>query len=275
MKRYLDTEILKAVVRDFRWIIKGVIASRGEFDLQLRRNYLNLYYKGNSIAKIVPAKGEYKVGINTKYGQNGSSIFDKRFAARLKLKSDYRWILLKPKELHPFFCQKHLNKLKLRVVRVNYGEEIVFEQMLFTDNLDNQKWILIDRQVTDRDLSGTRIDVLALRRVGEEGNNFQLVVLEVKLGKNKDLKGHVFAQLQGYVDHIQQEFADYKDCYEKNYRQKKELDLLPQQRPSTINIVPPVDGAVVVGWYSGVAMSYQSKGGTQPFPVIPFFHVLK
>ena len=80
---------------------------------------------------------------------------------------------------------------------------------------------------------------------------YQFCILEVKLGNNPELQGDVISQLKGYVDRIGNHFDDYKNCYEKNFLQKRELGLI--DKPSKIKIVRDVIGAVVVLGYSEIA----------------------
>ena len=133
---------------------------------------------------------------------------------------------------------------------MNYGEEINFEQMLITDNLNREGFIFIDRQVTDSRIR-KRLDLLGLKQA--EGNQYKFVVAEVKLGNNKELKNDVALQLKGYVSHIQENFKDYKKCYETQFEQKQELGLFEELKFDEIEIINPVEGLVVVGGYSGLA----------------------
>ncbi len=55
---------------DFKFLLKMIKDEDfiGELDLALRDNYFNLYYKGNSLAKIEFGKGNsYKISINEKF----------------------------------------------------------------------------------------------------------------------------------------------------------------------------------------------------------------
>jgi hypothetical protein len=93
------------------------------------------------------------------------------------------------------------------------------------------------------------MDLLALRR--KNGSDYQFCVLEVKLGNNPELEGDVISQFKGYVSRIENNFGDYKNCYEQNFLQKRELGLI--DKPSKIKIVQDVIGAVVVLGYSAIA----------------------
>ena len=57
MKRYLSQQTYERVSRDFGFLFKAIRKSHGELDFRLRDGYFNLYYKGNSLAKVnIPRK---------------------------------------------------------------------------------------------------------------------------------------------------------------------------------------------------------------------------
>jgi len=68
IKRYFSKDNLKRIKRDFKFLVSLIDTSYGEFDFAIRDNYFNIYYKGNSLAKVKPKKNNlYKVSINTKF----------------------------------------------------------------------------------------------------------------------------------------------------------------------------------------------------------------
>lgn len=249
IKRYFSKDNLKRIKRDFKFLVSLIDTSYGEFDFAIRDNYFNIYYKGNSLAKVEPKKNNfYKVSINTKF-------FDKTKVDNpifYTSKKDSNNIVLTNKQLHRFFQRKHLTEFASRIKKVHNGEEIDFEQSLITDNLNRDDFIFIDRQVTDTKLKQKRLDLLALKQV--KGNQYKFVVSEVKLGNNDELKSKVASQLDRYVKHINDNFNDYKKCYEKHFEQKRELGLIKSPTVDNINIIEPVEGIILVGGYSGIAI---------------------
>lgn len=249
IKRYFSEHIFKHIKSDFGFLIDRIIKSGFEYDFQIRDDYFNLYYKGNSIGNIsYRTKTQlYAVKIHNKF------VDDKIKAQFTHKEADsYLVFTLEKKRLHPLFRKKNLESMAQRVKVVNYQEEITFEQMIITDNVNNSELIIIDRQIKD----GKIMDLLALTK--NESNNYQFCVIEVKLGNSPELRGKVSGQLKGYVDRISNNFDDYKYCYEKNFSQKQELGLFnsprsPSLKSLKINIVPGVSGVVVVSGYSGIA----------------------
>ena len=248
IERYFSADNLKRIKNDFKFLVSLIDTSHGEFDFAIRDNYFNIYYKGNSLAKVKPKDNDlYKVSINKKF-------FDKTKTdnpAFYKTKKDSNNIILHRKQLHPFFQRKHLNEFASRIKKVHNGEEIDFEQSLITDNLNREDFIFIDRQVTDTKLKRKRLDLLALKQV--KGNQYNFVISEVKLGNNNELKSKVAKQLDIYINHIKDNFNDYKRCYESHFEQKRELGLIRNPSIDKIDIIEPVEGVILVGGYSGIA----------------------
>ena len=266
IKRNFSDENLKRIKNDFNFLLKLIDTSYGEYDFAIRDNYFNIYYKGNSLAKVEPKKNFlYKISINSKFF-NGTKADNPNLYT---LKKDSNNIILNVKQLHPFFQRKHLIEFASRIKVVNNGEEINFEQSLITDNLNRERIIIIDRQVTDTILKRKRLDLLALEK--KESNKYKFLVLEVKLGNNTELKDKVASQLETYVKHIEMHFDDYKKCYEKHFAQKKELGLIKIPVLNNIEIIKPVKGIIVVGGYSGIA-DEQIKILRTTFPLLKIKH---
>ncbi len=251
MKRYLSPDKIDRVLKDFSFLVKRIRNSYGELDLRIRDGYFNLYFKGNSLAKVTVKRDGYKVSIHRKFATDDVYRGDSRFEAEGLLKGKYKEIHLSPESLHPFFQKKYLDKLCSNIARVNYSEEITFEQMLITDNLERSDFFIIDRQVTETAFRGKTVDLLALRN--HSGNKFHFNVVEVKLGKNPELRHDVVFQLNNYLEHIRLRFQDWKTSYEKTYRQMKRLGLFDLPAHEEIEILPGVTGLIAVGWYSGIA----------------------
>jgi hypothetical protein len=245
IRRFFSDEIFFHIKTDFGFLVEKIIESGFEYDLQIRNNYLNLYYRGNSIGRVsYDIYIElYKVNIHHKFVINR---IRERFVPANE--NDYLAFTLKKKQLHPFFSTENLKFMGQKVREINYQEETTFEQMIMTDNVGRKDFIIIDRQVSDK-TSKTKMDLLALKH--KNGNKYQFCILEVKLGNNPELKGRVIDQLNGYIERISNNFLDYKRCYEINFSQKKELGLLDKNLE--IEIIPEVLGLVVVVGYSGIA----------------------
>jgi len=263
IERYLDTKRFERAKRDLPPLVGLINRSGGEYSLQLRENYFNIYYQGNSLAKVIPNKnGTYTAEIHEQFLQldkpdkilrklkQYSSINEN--SQNAKGKSKYVIFKIHPGKLYHFFQSNHLKALSSNIRERGYGEEITFEQVLITDNPPSEKFIIIDRQVADHK-NKAQMDLLALERASVD-KPFHFIVIEVKLGKNPELHEKVGEQLNGYVKHIKKHMKDYIACYKENYRQKKRLGLFGFSPPNDIEIDEnTVEGLIVVGGYSGLA----------------------
>lgn len=265
IKRYLSENRFDNFKRDIATgrnpLIDTIRNSGGELDLQFRpENKLNIYYKGNSLAEIEVQVNNYVVKIHEKFKPINSADKDdgKRFPENRfnKIDKNYYKIKLERGELLKFFQKKIIESLSANIKSVNNGEEITFEQSLITDNLDCEDIIIIDRQVAGGGIEGM-LDLLALKKTSS--GNYKFVVLEVKLGNNKDLKGKVVKQIESYMGSIRNNIKLIKECYETNYAQKKEIGLFPDYFPDSITIDDKVDGKIVVGLYSKIGEQYIKK----------------
>ena len=238
IKRYFSEDIFSTIKSDFAFLIKLILQSGFEYDLQIRDKYFSLYYKGNSLGQISFSSktGLYTVRIHHKF-------IDQRIKERFTPQegTPYLTFILPQKQLHPLFSKANLASMSQKVKTVNFQEEVIFEQMIMTDNVGRKDFIIIDRQIMDN-TAKTKMDLLAL--VKQADNNYQFCVIEVKLGNNPELKGDVINQLKGYKDRIEQHFKEYKDCYEINFKQKQELGLFG--RDLNVKIIPGVEGIVVI-----------------------------
>ena len=255
INRFFNPTDFKRIKDDFKFLIKMIEDKdyRGEFDLALRDNYFNLYYKGNSLAKVeFGKKYPYIITINAKFFSNTGANQDQRFFKRKKRKGTYFEIGLDKKLLHSFFQKKYINQFISKIREVNNGEEITLEQAIITDNLDRKNIIIIDRQIEDKGFK-KRMDLLALRQLEKGKNEYSFCIIEVKLGNNPELKDKVAIQLDEYVSHIDKNFDDYKDCYEKQYEQKRDLGLIISSTCNHIKIIRPVKGLIAVAGYYGIA----------------------
>ncbi|MFO7773359.1 MAG: hypothetical protein R6V59_05420 [Dehalococcoidia bacterium] len=270
IQRYLSPDIWEGTKKDLtlKRLVRLINNSGGEYSLQLRENYFNIYYRGNSLAKVIPdRRGTYTARIHREFLQldepdkilrklrQYSSISETSQNADSKRK--YVTFRIQQGRLYHFFHSNHLKALSSNIREVGYGEEITFEQVLITDNPPSDKFIIVDRQVADHK-NKAQMDLLALRRDSANGP-FHFVVIEVKLGRNPELREKVGRQLNAYVDHIGKYMKDYVDCYKENYRQKKDLGVFDPFGPCLPNEIDidedekTVEGLIVVGGYSGLA----------------------
>ncbi len=268
IERYLklSADRRKKTKSDLRPLVKLINSSGGEYSLQLRENYFNIYYQGNSLALVRPNKnGTYTASIHKKFASGNTLRKLERYSVNkpsqtAESKSQYVNFTIRAQSLHQFFQRANINSLSSKIRAVHNGEEITFEQAVITDNPPSRNLIIIDRQVADKE-NRAQIDLLALKR-DSTNKPFHFVVIEVKLGRNSELREKVGRQLNSYISHIKKHVKDYVDCYKENYRQKWELGLLAPSLPDNIEIdknKETVEGMVVVCGYSQLAKQSLEK----------------
>src|ERR1017187_7001877 len=132
MNRFLSDSHLERLKNDFARVLEIIQESRGEYDLRLRANYLNLYSRGNSIARIGFTSEGYEVVIHAKFAADVFSK-DNRFCG--KVNDNYTAFQLPFDKVTPFFQKTYLQKISANVAKVGYSAELEFEQLLIADNL--------------------------------------------------------------------------------------------------------------------------------------------
>lgn len=247
-QRYFSEDALERIKTNFKFLIDRILQSGFEYDLQLRNNYFNLYYKGNSLGKVSYRRrnGDYRIDIHHKFVDDQ---IKKRFKHRKQ--GTYLVFELLEEELPSFYSERNLRIMSQKVKQIYFQEEVTFEQMIMTDNVNRKDFIIIDRQIVE---ARVRMDLLAL--VKKEDSDYQFCVIEVKLGNNPEPRERIINQLKGYVALIEKHFKECKEGYEKNFEQKKELGLFDSNqniKNLVINIVPVVLHILVIIGYSGLA----------------------
>jgi hypothetical protein len=270
IQRYLSPDIWERVKKDltFKRLVRRINVYGGEYSLQLREDYFNIYYRGNSLAKVTPDRHRdeaYTAEIHDEFLQKKDKP-DKKLLSKLEdytsnkpsrnatAKRKYVVFTIQQGKLYHFFQSNHLKALSSNIRKRGYGEEIAFEQVLITDNPPTEKFIIIDRQVADKK-NKEQMDLLALKRDSMD-KPFHFLVIEVKLGRNRELSEEVGEQLKKYIERLRKYIKDYVDCYKSNYSQKRQLGLFDPSLPNEIEIdmdEKTVEGLIVVGGYSGLA----------------------
>ena len=130
----VDDERWTKTKKDLGRLVELINASRGEYSLQLRKNYFNIYYQGNSLAKVVPHKaGTYSVEINEKFVEGSVLTKLQRYSQNARRSGKCVRFTVHPDNLHRFFQRSNVDSLSCKIRGVHYGEEIIFEQALITD----------------------------------------------------------------------------------------------------------------------------------------------
>ena len=273
INRYLSEQNLRRLKRDFAFLLKWVRRPQEEMHICLRNDYFNIYFKGNSVAKVEFLPGDrYQVTVHEEFV--GNSLDGKgQFTVQKNMRSGYCRFAVGRKLIHPLLQKQHLRIWCRNISQRHFSEELAFEQLLISDNLDNPDVAVVDRQVRDTVLT-RRMDLLLLRR-GDDGlHHFEVV--EVKIGNSPDLRdGKVIAQLDEYVAHLRKFLDDYRECYTINLRQQAELRL-PGVPTHAVQIGDQVSGRIVVTGYATFARQVVEglKAQSDEFVIQTIFHRL-
>lgn len=194
--------------------------------LEIRKNFLNLYFLGHGIEIRKNNK-------NGKYCFIGSNEFN----PKLSLSSEKFRDLVKdygPKRWQIYFEEiRDENEFKeimdtviSRIVIHRKGSisEGVSEVNHFVDNRDIRRngILIIDRQVVYPGIRN-RIDLLGIRRLADA--KFTFSVIELKNKNNTDIGG-AFSQLRQYIDIVFEHYDSFMATYTKVISQKIKLSLL-------------------------------------------------
>ncbi|MFW6130192.1 MAG: hypothetical protein ACOC56_03335 [Atribacterota bacterium] len=203
---------------------------RQSFMVEIRNNFLDLYFLGHGIE--VKRRGKQK-----EYYLSASNRFNPKQLLSDNIKEivkDYghskRWqisfddIEKEPPEIF----DEIMTKILLKIVEHRGGNisEGVSEINHFIDNrsIGKNGILVIDRQVVYPRTREGRIDLLGLERL--KNGKFTFVVLELKNKNNTDI-AHVFTkQIKIYVNIVYNHYGDFKETYEKVIKQKIKLRLL-------------------------------------------------
>lgn len=195
-------------------ILQRVIEDK-DLDLQIRDNYLNIYYKGNSLLKLTEASQQhYRVEIHEKF-LDGSTVPD-----------------LTDQETVADFLSR-IPELKENIIRHGKSSlELEYEQLIIRANNQERRnaseYFVVDRQYATggRD----RFDLTAVfwdRRQRGKGQEAVPCFMEVKFALNTDI-AEVHQQLARYYGAIAGNPAGIIEEAETIFRQKLELGLYDQ-----------------------------------------------
>jgi hypothetical protein len=201
--------------------LREAVAADSDLNLEIRDNYLNVYYKGQSLLMLRETKRlprRYPVRI------------DGEFTAGLNLPTD----LSVQTAVSQFVSAIPSLKAAIAAYR-NRSIELEYEQLVIRANNheshNNSEYFIVDRQYT---WPAGRCDLVGLfwKRAGRRrGQEVPLCLFEVKYGLNSDISD-LAGQLQRYYDALRPQAGQVAAEMEEVFRQKLALGLYrhPQDR---------------------------------------------
>ncbi len=185
-----------------------------DLDLQIRDNYLNIYFKGNSLLKLTEVDAAcYKTEIHSKFLE-GLSISD-----------------LTDNTTTTTFLS-NIPRLKENIIK--YGKaslEVEYEQLIIrannTEFKNTSEYFIVDRQYT---IDRYRFDLIGFYWNGRKRRKGQTVIptlMEVKFALNTDISS-VHQQLEQYYELVKANLAQVVTDLENMFWQSLELGLYDQ-----------------------------------------------
>ena len=215
--RKLSPSFMKALQEGFlSGILKTVHADK-DLDFQIRDNYINLYFKGNSLLKLSQLSDKkYKVDIHSK--------FIKALAIPSYIESEKNTKLFL--QAIPF--------LKENISRIGKTSlEIEYEQLIIRANnrekRNNSEYFFVDRQY---ELASERFDLMGFYWSRDNRKKHQIVspcLIEVKFALNVDISD-VHEQLQSYYQLVKENVEKISSDLEQSFHQQLELGLYEQSK---------------------------------------------
>ena len=219
MPRKLSQAFMDCLHGGFLAALRDAVAHDVDLNLEIRANYLNIYYKGNSLLKLTEiSRARYNVTIHQK------------FSAGLGLPTDL---------VDEATTQAFVDAIpRLKHAIALYGKrslELEYEQLIIRANnaepRNNSEYFIIDRQYSQK---AGRFDLIGLHwpRAGRHRHQeVPLCLFEVKFALNQEIAG-LHRQLQGYYSTIEPKAAALAEEMQDVLLQKLDLGLfrLPPNR---------------------------------------------
>lgn len=217
--RQLDRKFMDALTQGFLRPILSTVKKDKDLDLQIRNNYINIYYKGNSILKLTELDEEtnqYKADIHAKF-LDGIGDIENQVVNDTWVKRYLEYL--------PKFKDNILSNGKKSM-------EIEYEQLIIrANNLEervNSEYFIIDRQYVGEKESSDRFDLTGIYWSGKNrkrGQKVPLVCMEVKYSLNKDIQ-EIDEQLNRYYVHLEKRIKTIADESTIVLKQKLELGII-------------------------------------------------
>jgi len=214
--RKLSDNFMTALTSGFLSGLTRKVRHDKDLDLEIRENYLNIYYKGNSLLKLdEQASGRYRVGLHQKFS-NGLTLPTH----------------LMDEATTDGFLQG-IPLLKERIVQ--YGQsslETEYEQLLIrANNLEqrtNSDYFVVDRQYAVSSIGRFDLTGFIWERQGRKrGQEVPLCFMELKYALNPDIQ-NLHEQITRYYESIRADASALAEEVQGVFRQKLALGLFDQ-----------------------------------------------
>lgn len=215
MRRLSDT-FMQALITDFLSDLRKCVVDDRNLDLEIRDNYLNIYYKGHSLLHLAEkAPGDYQLTIHPEFKKD--LPIPGRFTDKASV-SEFLKAIPHLKE-NIIYCKKP-------------SLEIEYEQLIIRANnyepRNATEYFIIDRQYVAAKIG--RFDLTGIywnRNRRRKGQTVPLCFMEIKFALNSDIQD-VDQQMLRYYEAIQGDAVGLAEEAEVMLKQKLELGLFNQ-----------------------------------------------
>jgi len=228
--RRLDSEFMDALCEEkgkLHSILEFERKHRKSFMVEIRNNFLDLYFLGHGI-EVKRRQGKYYLIASERF--NPKRILNDDLKKLVKGCGNNRWQIffddMGKRNSNSF--NEIMTSIISKIVAHKKGDisEGVSEINHFINNraIGKNGILVIDRQVVYPGSKKGRIDLLGLKRLNT--SKFTFVVLELKNKNNSDIANVFTNQVKRYIDLVYDKYEDFKSTYEKVLKQKIKLRLL-------------------------------------------------
>ena len=228
--RALDNEFMKALIHGkIKYILDFERKNRKSFMVEIRNNFLDLYFLGHTV-EVKRRKDGYYFTASNEF--NPAKSLPDNLSKLIEPYSAVKWQVAAKKIKNSAQFEKIMTAVISQIVTHKRGNisEGVSELNHFIDNrsIGKNGILIIDRQVVYPGIPGSRIDLLGVRRLPKNNKLFTFTIVELKNKNNPEI-GQVCSQTTRYIDLVYDNrkiYESFRATYQKVIDQKKKLRLL-------------------------------------------------
>lgn len=228
--RMLDDEFMQALMDgDVKYILQFEKENRKSFMVEIRNNFLDLYFLGHTV-EVKRRKDGYYFTASNEF--DPSAHLPDNLSKLIEPYTTGKWQLAAKRIKNYEQFKKIMTEIISRIVAHKKGNisEGVSELNHFMDNrfIGKNGILAIDRQIIYPGKKDSRIDLLGLKRLGKDSNLFTFVIMELKNKNNIEI-GQVCSQTARYIDLVydkKETYERFRATYQKVVDQKNKLRLL-------------------------------------------------
>lgn len=198
---------------------------RKSFMVEIRKNFLDLYFLGHTIEVKKKDEGYYLIA-SKEFNPQKLLLTTSKDIVKPYGKSKWQICFDDIKNYKCF--EEIMSSVIAQIVRHKKGNisEGVSEVNHFIDNraIGKNGILIIDRQVVYPKSGKGRMDLLGLKRL--PSGKFTFAVIELKNKNNKEIEDVFTRQLKRYIDLLYEKYDDFVETYSTVLKQKTKLRLL-------------------------------------------------